>query len=99
MKAETRGAIETFLDSILQIKDPLKGIKWVEENIPTKSIDDLALGYVIGKMETAATTVFSIIEQKQYSEIEMETEREQIRAMVRRRLPEILVHVQSELNK
>ena len=101
MKEEVRGLIEQALDEYLEdeAKDAVAQVSWVEELIPITSKRELALGYLIGTMETFAQSIAELSKRKRLSEAEEEKEDKEINTMIRRRLTEISECIVSELNK
>jgi len=94
LKPETRGLIEAALDRLMSY-ELLSATRWLEQEMPVKSIKDLCLGYIVGSVRTFAYMVILISEQRVFAD---EDEREVI-GIIRRRLPEIRAKIEMEIGK
>lgn len=94
MDKRIRGLIEITLDKVEAI-DIVDDIKWVEQEIPIKSLKALAIGYVVGSSVTGATTMVAVGEHRNVTE----EDKHQIREIIRRRLPAFIEKIERELNK
>jgi hypothetical protein len=55
MKKEKRGDVELMIDSAIRREGSFSdNIRWVQQEIPVSSLNDLAIGYTIGVIETFA---------------------------------------------
>lgn len=90
----TRGYIESVMDDILK-EDVLKDIEWTEKEIPISSMKDLVIGYLCGILDAFAVLTASTRARKGVTENDMN----EIRGMVKRRLPEIVQKVERELHR
>jgi hypothetical protein len=100
MKENTRGVIEKELDELFGDEPIVEDIKWVEKEIPISSIKDLALGYAIGFMIAFSFSLIGAMERRRkISEEEEKEEEEQVETMIRRRLPEIMKCIETELGR
>jgi hypothetical protein len=89
-----RGALEQAIDNLME-KDIVANVTWIGEEIPIKSINDLALGYVDGVIAAVAASVFTALEDRHPSD----EDASEVRAIIRRRLPEIMRKIHRELNR
>ena len=95
-----RGFLESILDDALQEKEEegfVAGIEWVQQEIPISSLRELVLGYVIGALEAICYAVATV--RKRLSKKEEKEAEETIRTMIKRRLPEIMEIIESELGR
>lgn len=99
MEERMRGAIEKDLDEILRDENLVTKIGWVENEIPLKSKRDLVLGYLIGTLETYSLALSAIIESKSSKKADDRYIEEEIQKIIRRRLPEIIEHIDTRLNE
>jgi len=90
---EIRGLIEQRIDITLKC-DLLKEISWFKDELPLKSQLDLALGYCIGYVYRASRTV---VQSSKDNEITQE-ETSEIKAIIKRRLPEFRAKIKRELD-
>ena len=82
------------------IKEEIVGdVGWVPEEIPISSLAELALGYTIGMLRAGAWAVVQLASPRGLSEAREEQEEKVIRAMIKRRLPEIMKKINKELNR
>jgi len=95
---KTRGFIESAMDKMM--KEEIVGdVGWVPEEIPISSLAELALEYTIGIFRAAAWAVVQLVSPRSLSEATEEQEEKVIRAMIKRRLPEIVKKINMELNR
>lgn len=92
MDEEVRGFIEKAMDKMMQYEF-INTVKWVEQEVPIKSLKDLTLGYIIGGAITLASTLSAIGEWRTMTD----EDKIEIYAMVKRRLPEIMEKITREL--
>lgn len=95
---KTRGFIESIMDETLQ-GEALVDIDWVEEEVPISSLRDLALGHVIGVLDSIGWAAITFFPPHELSAAEKKEGQEIIRALVRRRLPEIIEKIERELHR
>lgn len=97
MDEKTRGLIEKAIDMLLD-REICKYVKWVEKEIPVSSVRDLMLGYAIGYLDTAATSVWVSChgKKKVSAEVGNQVDKE-IELIMKRRLPEILRKINRDL--
>lgn len=91
MDKKTRGFIEKTIDDITKIDFVEEGLSWILEDVPIYSVKDLALGWAVGAIHTFALT--------EIGRTIRDEEENEIRNMIRRRLPEILDKINRELNR
>lgn len=94
MDERTRGFIEATLDKV-EATEVVDSIKWVEQEIPIKSLKDLAIGYVVGSSLTGATTMITLGEHHAVTE----EDKLQIREIMKRRLPAFIEKIERELHR
>jgi signal recognition particle GTPase len=94
---KTRGFLEKAIDDIMT-EEYIPSISWVQDEMPIKSLGEVAIGYVIGGIEAAATLITQMSKRNR-SEKEVKEDEEEIRALLKRRLPEIVEKVNTELGK
>lgn len=94
MLDSTRGAIENALDQIFA-EEIVPYVQWVDGEVPIKSLRDVALGYVIGTAAGIAFGFIAIAEQRSITD----DDRRDTETIIRRRLPEVLKRLETELNK
>jgi len=92
---DIRGFLEKGIDRLMKDEWNLDKIKWIPETIPIKSLNEVALGIVLGKTLRFAREVILTISE---AEPTVEDERE-IRGMLKRRIPEIMERITSELSR
>ena len=76
-------------------KDVVVNVTWIGEEIPIKSINDLALGYVDGVIAAVAASVFTAPKDRRPSD----GDANEVRAIIGRRLPEIIRKIHRELSR
>jgi hypothetical protein len=94
LKEETRGTIETDLDDLLKT-DLFSEIKWLEDEVPIQSLGDLGLGYIFGSFVLFAQSIITMTERRKATLEDYD----EIKKMLKRRLPEILTKINQELNR
>jgi hypothetical protein len=94
LDSRIRGALEQAIDNLME-KDIVVNVRWIGEEIPIKSINDLALGYVDGVIAAVAASVFTSLLDRRPSD----EDANEVRAIIRRRLPEIVRKIHRELNR
>ena len=94
MLDSTRGTIENALDKVFG-EEVVPHVRWVDGEVPLKSLRDVALGYVIGTAMGLAISFIVVAEQRPIADLD----RRDIEAIIRRRLPEVLRKIETELNK
>jgi hypothetical protein len=94
LDSRIRGALEQAIDNLME-KDIVVNVGWIGEEIPIKSVNDLALGYVDGVIAAVAASVFTSLLDRRPSD----EDANEVRAIIRRRLPEIVRKIHRELNK
>jgi len=94
LKPETRGYLESALDKILA-GELLPAVQWLEEDMPVKSMKDLCIGYIVGAILGIAHIAI-LFGEGRFSSAEEDVE---VRAMIKRRLPEIGTKIEEELNR
>lgn len=95
MDEKTRGFIERSLDEVLAEGVISGSVNWIQGEIPIKSLRDVALGYIIGSVERFANTVIMLTEK---TEVTLE-DQDEIRGIMKRRIPEIMQKILSELGR
>lgn len=103
MNKVTRGIIEKTIDKMLKDEmetgEIVSGARWVEKEIPISSMKNLVLGYLMGYLFASSGLFLLTAERRYRSEAELAMEAEEIRAMIRRRIPEILECIESQFGK
>lgn len=94
MDRRIRGFIEVTLD-VVEATEIVDSIKWVEQEVPIKSLKDLAIGYVVGSSLTGATTMVAVGEHRNVTD----EDKHQIGEIIRRRLPAFIEKIERELNR
>lgn len=94
MDEKTRGFIEKSIDEMLRTREIMVDIRWVQEAIPIKSIEDLALGFAIGVIGEGAFSIVLSSERQVTQE-----DRTEIIGMIERRIPEIRQKILTELGR
>jgi len=89
-----RGLIEATLDKV-EATEIVDSIKWVEQEIPIKSLKALAIGYVVGSSVTGATTMITIGEHRNTTK----EDKLEIREIIKRRLPAFIEKIERELHR
>ena len=69
-------------------------VNWVKEEMPIKSMREVAIGFMIGAIKLSVLAICSVdgTERKDSQELE-----ETIKGIMKRRLPEIVKKIDSEL--
>ena len=100
MDAETRGFIESLIDSILE-NEIVKNVKWVQEDVPISSLEEMALGYAIGYLRALAiyTLILRIQPLSRLTKNREERLDHEVWEIIKRRLPEISEKINKELNR
>jgi len=93
LNEKTRGYIESMMDGAFD-KAMTTSIEWVKSELPVSSFRDLVLGHVIGFTEAMCFAMTTVAEQSAEEE-----DKEIIRTMIRRRIPEIVQQIERELNR
>lgn len=95
MDDATRGFVESMIDRAM-MADILPDVEWIGQQIPISSLRDLALGYFAG-LSDAYSHAISTLDRNGI--IPSEEDKQTIRGMIRRRLPEIVEKIERELNR
>ncbi|MBZ9572390.1 hypothetical protein KJA15_03605 [Patescibacteria group bacterium] len=69
--------------------------RWVEKQTPITSIRDIVLGYVIGEAFARSDALVILTERKDPTEKDIVD----ILGMIKRRLPDIIKNIETELNR
>lgn len=93
MDERFRGYIESEIDRMVQ-EEIVEDVEWVQEEIPVSSLRDLALGYMIGLLRGVVVMVAAARTEVEYNEAEKTA-----RAIIKRRLPEIIEKIERELHR
>jgi hypothetical protein len=96
LDARTRGYIESMIDDITERGNVRDILEWVEQEVPLSSFRDLALGYLIGGVTTGASIMLSV---GKLGIAISDEDKYEIRAIIKRRLPEFIQKITNELNK
>lgn len=94
MDENTRGFIEKTIDEVVA-GITLEDVEWIEHEMPIKSLRDLAIGLTVGIIHATSVVIASI---KKRGGFEKE-EKEEIRTIIKRRLPEIVKKIEKEVNR
>lgn len=99
MDKKTRGFVEKSLDAVLKT-NITDGMRWIVDESPIKSPEELALGYVLGSLtrllhDTVRTKRILLKRKKALNLTENDVT--EIRDMLRRRLPDIREKIAREL--
>ncbi|UCE44470.1 MAG: hypothetical protein JSV57_03060 [Candidatus Bathyarchaeota archaeon] len=91
MDERVRGMIESEFDSLMK-SNILDSIKWLTQEVPHSSTRDIALGYVVGAMATYGMALHGIA-------LKQSIKADELRSVIRRRLPEIREKINRELHR
>jgi hypothetical protein len=84
---------------MIEKPDLVKSIEWVKKQVPIVSPRELTLGYVIGFLEAYFLGIVSSTEKRTLTETEQAMESNQLRGIIRRRVPLILANIETILSK
>jgi len=90
----TRGAIEKVIDDFVDQVNISSDVRWIENELPVKSIADVALGLAIAAIETLAIEEIITLENRTPTDADSD----EVRAIIKRRLAEITSRIKSELD-
>jgi hypothetical protein len=88
-----RGHIESTIDEMMRKEDFLVNVEWVREEMSIESLRDLTLGYIVGGIVSTAVMMISVGERRSIAD----EDKQEIRAIIKRRLPEISEKINREL--
>lgn len=94
MDDATRGFIENSVDNLLN-REILQRIEWIQRETPISSLRDVALGYIVLSIEALAEGAV-MMNHPEYRI--SEKDKEDIRSIIKRRLPDIFEKIERELN-
>lgn len=89
-----RGHIESTIDEMMQKEDFLVNVEWIRDEMPIESLKDLTLGYIVGGIVSTAVMMISVGERRSIAD----EDKHEIRAIIKRRLPEISGKINRELH-
>ena len=93
MDEKTRGFIEKGIDHIIQ-EEVFRYVEWIRHEIPISKLGEVMIGYLVGTIEAFAEACLVM------AKIEVtEKEDEEIRTIIKRRLPEIVEKIERELGR
>jgi len=90
----TRGAIEKVIDDFVGRVNISSDVRWIESELPVKSIADVALGLAVGAIESLAVEEIVRLENR----VPTDEDLGELRVIIKRRLGEIRSRIQEELN-
>ena len=91
-----REFVERNIDRILQ-QEVSQLFEWIGRETTISSLRDMGIGFVVGVMQSLAEVSCLVGRKKDFTESEENEEDEEIRVMIRRRLPEIVEQIDLEL--
>ena len=94
MDNRSRGGIEKAIDGLMGTKITYD-IGWIEKEFPVKSMKDVALGYAVGAIMAMAVEEIAIRENRSSTDEDFN----EVKTIIRRRLPELLDKINRELNQ
>ena len=93
-----REFVERNIDRILQ-QEVIQLYEWIGRETTISSLRDMGIGFVVGVMQSLAEVSCLVGRKKEFTEREETEEDKEIRAMIRRRLSEIVEKIDGELEK
>lgn len=97
MDRNLRGLIENAFDAGLK-ESFREDVEWIQRQILISSARDVAIGYIAGGLMSAGIGI-CMTSKRHYPEKEQYADIEEIKQMLKRRLPEIVESVERELNR
>ena len=94
MDEETRGVIEKMMDESFR-NEILPDIEWLRNELPVSSLRDLALGHVVGHTQAISSALVGTRQGGKFTPKDIE----EIKAMIKRRLPEVMEKIERELGR
>ena len=93
-----REFVERNLDRILQ-QEVVPLFAWIGHETTISSLRDMGIGFVVGVMQSLAEVSCLVGRKKEFTEREETEEDKEIRALIKRRLPEIVEKIDLELGE
>jgi len=98
MDEVARGYIESVIDDLLKY-DVVPNVEWLGGEATIKSLSDLALGYMVGGVQAFAVSMLSVTSLYKGSRGVSEEDRTEVRAIIKRRIPEFVQKITKEMYK
>jgi hypothetical protein len=88
---KVRSIIEREFDNLMK-SNIVPSIRWFTQEVPHSSVRDIALGYVMGSIESYGRTVHELVMREPI-------ERDELESIIRRRLAETREKINRELHR